>query len=64
MNTFKHPVSGKPIYGRAMNKGETIQATDFYPSTTGDWFQAGHSMAGLELTTVTVLWIRPEIDIL
>lgn len=60
---FKHTESGKVIHGRAMNEGEVICASDFFPSTTGDWLQAGWALSGLIVQSGHVLWVRPEIEI-
>lgn len=53
-----HKTSGRLTYGRQLQPGETIEASDVYDSTNGTWELAPCS--GLKLGEgVDTVWVRP-----
>jgi len=58
----KTPNCSRPLYGIRLKAGDTLQATDMYDSTGGDW--APCPVPGLKLGHLgsdSVVWVRPII---
>jgi len=55
----EHKNSGKPIYGRKLNAGETLEPTDVYDSTDGEWEKCPNP-GGKVPKGNHVVWVRPQ----
>jgi hypothetical protein len=59
IETYNHRISGNFVFGQRLEKGDTIQSSDVYDSTTGKWEEPPQGLVGTVLQATSTVWIRP-----